>query len=109
MFFVGQKVVCINDGWINVQNLVLPKKDVVYSIRGVMFSLSLGAEGLYLCEIVNPPCLNSEGFSEIAWNVEGFRPLVERETSIEVFQEIRRDVERRQLQRKDIELPVEIC
>jgi hypothetical protein len=45
-------------------------------------------QALLLEEIVNPPCNTTEGVCEVSFLGNGFRPLVERTTSIEIFQRI---------------------
>lgn len=81
MFSNGQKVVCVddkfNDGvarfYIN-----LPKKDVVYVVRGIIMGVSPnGQEGevaVYLVGMKNPPS-NVPPYPERGFNVERFAPL----------------------------------
>lgn len=102
MFYVGQKVVLIDSKWNdpvwheNFQNL--PKEKEIYQVRQVGFDIytkddNSGTEkdlSLWLEEIVNAKLrwsssleLREHGFP--AWR---FRPLIEKKTSIAVFQEI---------------------
>lgn len=92
-FKIGQKVVCIVDKWeYRGTEMKLPLKDGIYQIRGFYLSPWGGPQvGLYLEEIVNPPRQWNEGYGECAFNAERFRPLIERKTSIAVFEKIRDD------------------
>lgn len=89
-FRVGQKVVCIEDNFQNPSYGVpqtLPKKGDVYTIRCVEIGTcgDYGEEqlGLRFCELIFPPTSCGHEFSFAA---RCFRPIVERKTSIEIFQ-----------------------
>ena len=92
MFYVGQKVVCINDDWSTHSSWKLvpnkPTQNKVYHIRKiVMYTYSNGVtEGLYLIEIENPlHPWKLNGIVEIAFPANRFRPVVEKKTDIFIF------------------------
>lgn len=82
MFFVGQKVVCLETP-MDLQYLRycvnLPQENQVYTVRG--FDHVGDDEGIWLSEIVNPVTkwINAEP-CEQAFHVTYFRPLVEKST-----------------------------
>ncbi len=72
-FHVGQKVVCISDDWLHDGNpLVAPEV-----VKGHVYTVVTIGSAPY-------PCLRLEGVS-FYYHQAGFRPVVERKTSIEVF------------------------
>lgn len=90
MFRIGQKVVCIDDshhhpfiGW-----FVLPKKDSVYTIRSFYECPLTKKIGLRFYEIKNKEFSFVDGYAEPAFDKDGFRPLVTKETDISIFTEI---------------------
>jgi hypothetical protein len=88
-FHVGQKIVCIHDGWRHpfiylVQSL--PKKGAIYHVRGFEGekydpAAAVGCAYIWLSEIVNPPVSGIEP----SFSVRFFRPVTERKTDISVF------------------------
>lgn len=83
-FRVGQKVVCVNDRWMD-KAFALPVKGSVYTVRDIEVHPSYGTF-IRLVEISNPPARFQDGYFEVSFQVEGFRPVVERKTSIAIFQ-----------------------
>jgi len=86
MFITGQKVVCVDDRFpLGIQKFytALPKKDVVYVVRGTTVGVGLdGTEGeicVYLVGLVNP-CSNTPPHRERGFKAERFRPLEELDT-----------------------------
>jgi hypothetical protein len=85
MFYVGQKVVCVNakprsPNWPGTKRVV---EGAVYTIRAVYFEKRQNATGVLLSEIVNEfaPSIGCEpGFL-----ASRFRPVVERKTDISIF------------------------
>lgn len=84
-FYVGQKVVCVNDAiepwrvpWKlpKKPNLGGLSKGVVYSVRRV--GLYRGVRCLWLAEIVRPEY--APGYGEVGFGQHRFRPLVEKGT-----------------------------
>src|SRR3990167_2058466 len=89
MFHVGQMVVAL-ETWNRrpgVQDF--PIKGRVYTIRDVVV-LASGLAGLLLEEKSNAPAMWDEGFVEVAFHADYFRPV--RPQSIEWAREIARDV-----------------
>ena len=98
-FYVGQKVVCIDDnfdplwkGPFSTGHIpILPTKGSVYTIRRILpdfpFSNSV-ALGILLEEIVNAEVPLIGGVQEHPFGARRFRPVVERKTDISVFTEI---------------------
>jgi hypothetical protein len=90
MFFVGQRVVCINDrdwpprSWLP-RNVILPAKGAIYTVREIVPTRLEGWDenGLRLREIVNPKRARRP---ELAFRMSRFRPL--RATNIDVFLEM---------------------
>jgi hypothetical protein len=97
MFYVGQKVVCINDdyehpNWKYIPNR--PKKGDIYTIRGIVDfcykssreSPPLTREALYLYEVVNQSLPFGGGPDrEYAFESGRFKPLLEKKTDISIF------------------------
>jgi len=80
---VGQKVVCVDDRFpagIERFYTALPKKDVVYVIRGVSIGVNWKMEPgevcLHLIGLMNPRS-ERPPFPERGFNAERFRPLDE--------------------------------
>lgn len=97
-FNVGQKVVCVDDGWNEVTTtyeIQCPTKGAVYTVR----ALTVGwpefgsVPALLLDEVRNPkdPCFAS---GEVAFGRRRFRPAVERstETGMAVLRKIASDI-----------------
>src|SRR6478609_1391133 len=85
MFITGQKVVCVDDRFpLGIAKFysALPKKDVVYVVRGTTVGIGLdGTEGeicVYLVGLVNP-CSKTPPHRERGFKAERFRPLDELE------------------------------
>jgi hypothetical protein len=90
-WFVGQKIVCINDNWPNGRtdsDLPWPVRDRVYTVREV-FSDD-GKVGLRLCELVAPPREYKTGTFERGYGTKHFRPLETK--SIKLFRSIAQGV-----------------
>lgn len=96
-WYVGQRVICINDDWvmkITSFKETLPTKDVIYTIRDI---IPLG-DNVYLrlVEIKNAPdwYLNPHTgkliYGEICFSEKKFKPLEENldHIDISIFQEI---------------------
>lgn len=99
MFNVGQKVICISDDWVwQSEPITLPKKGVIYTVRGIEtppleFTKWLQeGEYIWVVEIINHVISGvSEGifFSQEPSFWSGFfRPIVEQKTDISVFTEM---------------------
>jgi hypothetical protein len=89
-FRIGQKVCCISNGcdtrW---RGLHKPVVDEVYTIRAMRLSRDLPSLGYLSCllnEISNP--INPHSGQEFGFLCSRFRPVVERKTSIEIFQKM---------------------
>ena len=94
-FFVGQKVVCIDDTfddprWKNIISLgiVLPKKGPVYTIRRIYPTVvwadaSVKSVGLHLEELINPE-LSFMKPREIPFCALRFRPLIEKKSQTDI-------------------------
>lgn len=92
MFYVGQKVVCV-DGkktnkytpWPVRPGVTLDglKEGAVYTIR--MVGSYAGIPTIWLNEIVRPIMDGWESFGEQAYSVHRFRPAVEHKTDISIF------------------------
>lgn len=95
MFYVGQKVVCIDDirhknylpkgcngSW---PSLSWPQKNYVYTIKDI--NRIMGVKTLILSEISNG-CYFSHGIfgPESGYAAARFRPVVERKTDISIFE-----------------------
>lgn len=78
-FRVGQPVVCIK-GVSGYGTEIVPPVGGVYTIREFG---SFG--GIRLVEIINTPMRYIEGMVECTFDVESFRPVVERKTDISIF------------------------
>lgn len=94
MFFIGQKVVCINDDWGPLSCLLLrtPRKDVVYQIRYIrkpVWTFANAADCyLLLEEIKNLEWFGPGPDGEAAFTCDDFRPLIDRKTDISIFQQM---------------------
>lgn len=90
MFQVGQQVVCIDDAFSDVVQLVyeqLPKEGDIYTVRAVYVGRgkivnktagsSDGEIGILLQELKNPPDPGHKGGNELGFNSERFRSLTE--------------------------------
>lgn len=96
-FHVGQKVVCVRDGW----NIVpdgfhpsspLPRAGVEYIVRTVEPSeLVAGASLIRLHWLILPKLPNGwePNFSTVGYDGKiNFRPITERKTDIEIFRRL---------------------
>ena len=83
----GTLVRCVHQ-FTREDEIVPPKKGVVYTVRGTT-SVPTGEVGLYLVEVVNPPCQFLTGFREMAWDVRGFVPLDD--SRLDIFRTTRTD------------------
>ena len=91
MFFTGQKVVCICDVSRHTPYPeVFPKKDHIYTIRQL---ITMDYQCCRLTEIVNQEYFYREFVGELMFSVYAFRPLVNRKTSIEVFEKMLNQIE----------------
>lgn len=100
-FYVGQKVVLINDVAIPAYGRErLPILHHVYTIRD-FHNCELGS-GLLLHEIVNTPLKYACGVCEIAFDRHRFRPLEEKPDAIEWARQTCRDVEVEKTNRQKI-------
>lgn len=81
-FHVGQKVVCVDDRWVEDEPQ-LPMAGVVYTIR----EIDAGDDGLYfrLHELVNPVRKYRYAEMEASFEAAAFRPVAERKTDISIF------------------------
>lgn len=84
MFEIGQQVVCINDKWTIEGNHIRPVRGCVYTIRS--FRVLDDCLGLRFEEIVNPSIQFSDGYFEVSFISDFFRPV--RKTNIDVFTQI---------------------
>lgn len=90
MFYVGQKVVCVEDRPHMFYKRGSPamdglRKDTVYTVRAVGIDPHWKTPALWLVEIVRP-IRGSK--TEIGYDPRRFRPVVERKTDISIFKEI---------------------
>jgi hypothetical protein len=81
-FRVGQKVACIHHVPLDQRRFdcVYAEKGGVYTVRDIY--LNQGRDLLLLQEIRNPAGPTGD---EYGFNARGFRPVVKRKTSIEIF------------------------
>lgn len=88
-FYVGQKVVCVDDDWDGNDRVdQYPQKDVVYTVNEIKCRGDW--RGLILEEVCNRAYHDEvTGFGEPSFDVVAFRPAVSPKTSIKVFEEIR--------------------
>ena len=94
MFRVGQKVVCINagllpgwrcfDGWLDND---APTEGAIYTVTSVHADHD-GDMVLHLAEIRRGPIARREWGEAVGYGIARFRPVVERKTSIEIFQKM---------------------
>jgi len=108
MFYIGQRVVCIDDKFLGENGVFdptfaercpnLPVKGGIYTVRGfvVPYVGYPGQPGMLLEEIVNRPSLYVEGTFEPSFFPSHFRPLAERPTDISIFTGILGDVRLRE-------------
>lgn len=83
-FYVGQRVVCIRDGWSGFFGEIFPVCGCIYTIRDIEPGV-LDPSHLFLRfeEIVNEPAHYASGFVEANFDAEEFRPV--RDTDISIF------------------------
>lgn len=95
-FHVGQKVVCVRDGWAfpgcRLPPPNLPKCGETYVIRSAEPAALYPGQALRLHWLINPPIILPSGVQyEPAFCVIGcdgvmnFRPVIERKTDISIF------------------------
>lgn len=83
-FHVGQKVVCVDDTNMRLEPQERgPVYGEVYTVRGFY-----DCDGIWLSEIKNDPVVHTDGFTESAFYIWRFRPLIERKTDISIFTEM---------------------
>jgi hypothetical protein len=80
MFYVGQKVVCVDD-----EDAPTLKLSAVYTVKAIRSRLGVNRDGtltpgIFLQEVI--PILG------IAYDPRRFRPAVERKTDISIFQKM---------------------
>lgn len=86
-FFVGQKVVCVDDstvsflGWCSGAEVTQGK---IYVVRGIAVT-ALGVPGLRLIERINR---GNSGLADYPYRATRFRPVTERKTDISIFSEM---------------------
>ncbi|MGR9130800.1 hypothetical protein [Rhizobium leguminosarum] len=93
-FHVGQRVVFVDDSGIenpriigNKYGFTFPTKGSVYTVRGLVTSSFTGENLLLLEEIDNREAADASGWlKEPGTESYRFRPVIERKTSIEIFQ-----------------------
>ncbi len=88
---VGDTVVCIAEGWPSPYGETVPKKDSIYTVRGVI--LGVTKAGLRLKEIRNPPRDYHDQQTECAFDSVAFRKCLP--TNIEIFTKIDADIFKR--------------
>lgn len=83
-FYVGQKVVCIDDSLALDGLRTSLRQNAVYTIRAIDPGKDCNGEtGLYLQEVVDAPIRRK--FPTGAYRASRFRPVVERKTDISIF------------------------
>ena len=96
MIGIGDKVVCLFDGWRLAFNDESPKIDRIYTVRDVVE----GRNDIYLRleEINNPsrPDSITGRIMEEAFFIDGFRRVTETKTDISIFLKMDRDTFKRQ-------------
>lgn len=85
-FHIGQKVVATCGKWKAYCGELIPQKGEVYTIRGIEHCDTQDMTGLLLEEITNAPRAYKQRNTEIKFSTNGFRPVTEKKTSIEIFQ-----------------------
>jgi hypothetical protein len=91
MWYIGQKVVCVNDNWSypETEGELYPRKDVIYTIRNIEQGLSLPQYVfLRFNELKNPVKQFKVRKCEVSFVETNFRPLEENKTDISVFKRI---------------------
>ena len=93
-FYVGQKVVCVDDTPdkhpMRAANMAGLMAGTIYTVRAIRVHDHSGRPGLMLQEIMRP-ILGGDG-REQPFSVQRFRPAVERKTDISIFTRILDDV-----------------
>lgn len=91
---IGQKVICIDPTWGDGRGSQprcpnVPVLNGVYTVRSISWFTAVRTEGptcwIRLFEVVNPPNPSLKGPVEPYFEVEKYRPVVDRPTSIEIF------------------------
>lgn len=90
MFYLGQKVVCIDDR-MNPETVeytpMRPRKGEIYTIRGFLVQPHIEGVGVYLEELINPSIIwSDQDEKEWPFKPERFRPLVEPGTEMAHFE-----------------------
>lgn len=93
MFRIGQRVVCVNDRWITLNGENVPRAKKIYTVRSINAGC-VNQESTYirLIEVRNPPIQYANAYCEAAFDVEGFRPLIEKKTDISIFTKLLNNV-----------------
>lgn len=87
MFHVGQMVVCV-DGKVRrpTQNKVIyPVERMVYTIRAIDPD---GLRGIWLEEVVNKPAEWREGYHEVTFAEDRFRPVRDTKKQVEALRHL---------------------
>lgn len=101
-FYVGQKVVCVDDNWIDFNWNYVPNKPTrgqVYTVRAVG-EQAAGPQDeitlmLWLCEITNEPrWWRGPRKEEAGFIVTRFRPAVDKPDVVEQFRRMCREAEK---------------
>lgn len=93
MFSIGQRVVCVDDDWsdLNARRLYeapnRPIKGQIYIVRALHYEID-SRKTILLAEIINPPFEYRQpwGTTEPGFFIGRFRPLIERKTNISALQ-----------------------
>lgn len=98
MFFVGQKVQAVKHPQ-GYSYFVVPERrgefklnepevGPIYTVRALYVSPISGSEFVLLNEIRNDPSYLMEGYLEVGWPGDRFRPVVDRPTDISIFERL---------------------
>lgn len=90
-FRIGQRVVCINDGWVHsLLHLLrfLPKKGEIYTIRGIP-QMPGGDVGLLFEEGLNDLCQLYK--IEPSFSLANFRPMTDISIFIAMLDQVKED------------------
>ena len=91
MFHIGQRVVCVNTENLVFADMKQLHKGGIYTIRGFLDGTAFDPGlGIYLEEIIHP-LINFEdpyGWLEPSYWAWRFRPVIDKKTSIEIFQKL---------------------
>lgn len=76
---VGQKVVCVKDGFDTTAKQWQPNRPIkgeIYTIRDMRYFVGFG-NGIWLVELVNPMIMTVFGVMEPGFDADAFRPVDE--------------------------------